>query len=72
MEHIPWYYAPVVYRDLLPATRLACRKILIEENIKRRTGPALYVFSLLGQNSPQQRELSQAPSFPSTVSRFFE
>jgi hypothetical protein len=68
MEHIPRYYEPAVYWDLLPATRLASRKILIEQNIKRRTGPALHVLSLLGQNSHQQRELSQAPSFPSTVS----
>ncbi len=30
------------------ATRLASRKILIEQNIKRRRWPALYVFSLLG------------------------
>jgi hypothetical protein len=28
---------------LLPATRLASRKILIEQNIKKRTGPALCV-----------------------------
>jgi hypothetical protein len=27
----------------LPATRLASRKILIEQNIKKRTGPSLYV-----------------------------
>jgi hypothetical protein len=36
-----------VNRSLLPVTRLASRKILIEQNIKRRTGPALCVFSLL-------------------------
>jgi hypothetical protein len=29
----------------LPATRLASRKILIEQNIKKRTGPALWVLS---------------------------
>jgi hypothetical protein len=33
---------------LLPLSGLDSRKILIEQNIKRRTGPALYVFSLLG------------------------
>ncbi len=27
---------------LLPATRLTSRKILIEQKIKKRTGPALY------------------------------
>ncbi len=32
----------------LPANRLASRKILIKQNIKRRAGPELYVFSLLG------------------------
>jgi hypothetical protein len=32
---------------LLPVSRLASRKILTEQNIKRRTGPALYVISLL-------------------------
>ncbi len=34
--------------DLLPVSRLASRKIIIEQNIKSRTGPALYAFSLLG------------------------
>jgi hypothetical protein len=29
---------------LLHGTRLASRKIVIEQNIKRQTGPALYVF----------------------------
>ncbi len=37
-----------MYRGLLPATRLAGRKILIEQNIKRQTGPAPCVFSLWG------------------------
>jgi hypothetical protein len=32
-------------------SRLASRKILIAQNIKRRTGPALCVFSFLGYNS---------------------
>ncbi len=31
----------------VPVTRLASGKILNEQNIKRRTGPALYIFSLL-------------------------
>ncbi len=30
--------------DLLPATGLASRKILIQQNIKKRTGPALWLF----------------------------
>ncbi len=36
---------------LLPVTRLASREILVEPNIKRQTGPALYVFSLLDWNT---------------------
>jgi hypothetical protein len=48
VEYIPCFVAPVVHWGLLPATRLASRKILTEHNIKRQTGPALYVFSLLG------------------------
>ncbi len=48
VEYVPYYSAPGVRWSLLPATRLASRKILIEQNIKRRTGPAPYVFSLLG------------------------
>jgi hypothetical protein len=46
-EYIPCYNAPTVHWYLLPATRLGSSKIFIEQNIKRRTGPALYVFSLL-------------------------
>ncbi len=45
MEYIPCYSALAVHWDLLPATRLASRKILIEQNIKKRTGPALCVLS---------------------------
>ncbi len=40
---------------LLPATRLDSRKILIEQNIKSRTGPALCVFSLLEYNSDESK-----------------
>jgi hypothetical protein len=43
MEYIPCYSALELHRGLLPATRLASRKILIEQNIKKRTGPALCV-----------------------------
>jgi hypothetical protein len=40
------------YWGLLPATRPARRKVLIEQNINRQTGPALCVFSFLGCNPP--------------------
>jgi hypothetical protein len=39
MEYIPCYSAPAVHLGLLPATRLASRIILIEQNIKKGTGP---------------------------------
>jgi hypothetical protein len=42
--------APAVHWGLPPATRLASRTILLEQNIKRRTGPAFYVFFLLVPN----------------------
>jgi hypothetical protein len=42
VEYIPCYSAPALHWGLLPATRLASRIILIEQNIKR-TGPALCV-----------------------------
>jgi hypothetical protein len=41
MEYIPCYSGPAEHWDLLPATRLASREILIEQNIKKRTRPAL-------------------------------
>jgi hypothetical protein len=47
LEYIPCYSAPAVHWVSLPASRLASRKILIEQNITRQTGPTLYVFSLL-------------------------
>jgi hypothetical protein len=47
VEYIPCYGAPAVHWGLLPGIKLLSRKILIELNIKRRTGPVLYVFSLL-------------------------
>jgi hypothetical protein len=43
VEYIPCYFAPELHCGFLPATRLASRKILIEQNIKKWTGPALYV-----------------------------
>jgi hypothetical protein len=36
LEYIPCYSAPAVHLGLLPATRLASRIILIEQNIKKR------------------------------------
>jgi hypothetical protein len=42
-EHILCYDGPAEHWGLLPATRLASREILIEQNIKKRTGPALCV-----------------------------
>jgi hypothetical protein len=41
LEYIPCYGGPAEHWGLLPATRLASREIFIEENIKKRTGPAL-------------------------------
>jgi hypothetical protein len=48
VEYILCHSAPAVHWCLLPATRLASKKILNEQNIKRQRGPALYVVSLLG------------------------
>ncbi len=43
LEYIPCYSGPAEHWGLLPATRLASREILIEQNFKKRTGPALWV-----------------------------
>jgi hypothetical protein len=43
LEYILCYGGQAEYWGLLPATRLASREILIEQNIKKRTGPALCV-----------------------------
>jgi hypothetical protein len=48
VEYIPCYSAPALHWGLLPATRLASREILIEQNIKKQTGPSLCV--LCGRN----------------------
>ncbi len=42
-EYIPCCTAPVLHWGLLPETRLASRIILIEQNIKKWTGPSLCV-----------------------------
>jgi hypothetical protein len=48
MEYISCYSAPAVYWVLLPASRLASRKILAEQNIWIRIAPALwYIYNLL-------------------------
>ncbi len=43
MEYIPCYSGPAEHWGPLPATRLASRKILVEQNIKKRTGLSLCV-----------------------------
>ncbi len=53
VEYIPCFSAPELHWDLLPATRLASRNILIEQNIKKQTGTALCVYNLLGLYSVQ-------------------
>ncbi len=53
--YIPCYSAPAVHWSLLHVTRLASRIILIEQNIKKRTGPAFYEYSLLGLDYLYQR-----------------
>jgi hypothetical protein len=42
------------FSSTVPATRLASREILIEQNFKKRTGPALCV--LCGVNSETTRK----------------
>ncbi len=44
-----------VYWGLLPATRLAIRRILIQQNIKKRTGPAFWLLCV--SNHPKAWEL---------------
>jgi hypothetical protein len=41
VEYIPCYSASAVLYGLLPASRIASRKIHVEQNIKIHTGPAL-------------------------------
>jgi hypothetical protein len=50
VEYIPCYSAPALHWGLLPASMLASRNILIEQNIKKRTGPAFFV--LCGSHRP--------------------
>jgi hypothetical protein len=41
--YIPRYSAPALHWGLLPASRLASRNILIEQNIIKQTGSSLCV-----------------------------
>jgi hypothetical protein len=43
VEYILCYGGPAEHWGPVPATRLASRKIFVEQNIKKRTGPALCV-----------------------------
>jgi hypothetical protein len=56
LEYILCYGGPAKHRGLLPATRLASRKILIEQNIKKRTGPALCVLCGLTNCQTKRRD----------------
>jgi hypothetical protein len=58
VEYIPCCTAPALHWGLLHATRLASREILFERNIKKRTGPALFV--LYGAHHSCQSH----PSYP--------
>jgi hypothetical protein len=60
MEYIPCYSVPTVHWGLLPATRLASRKMLIEQ---MWTGPALCVFSLLGFDSETKAEAAKGKPY---------
>jgi hypothetical protein len=54
VDYIPYYGASAAHWGLLLATRLANRKILIKQNIKRQTGSALYyiyIYNILGAPS---------------------
>jgi hypothetical protein len=52
VEYILCYGGPAEHWGPLPVTRLASRKILIEQNIKKRTGTALCV--LCGRDTEQK------------------
>jgi hypothetical protein len=52
VEYILCYGGPAEHWVPLSVTRLASRKILIEQNIKKRTGPALCV--LCGRDTEKE------------------
>jgi hypothetical protein len=68
LEYIPCYGGPAEHWGLLPATRLASREILIEQNIKKQTGPALCVLC-----EPDTEELVQTVGtvHPSPANKIF-
>jgi hypothetical protein len=55
LEYIPCYGGPAEHWGLLPPTRLARREILIEQNIKKRTGPSLCVLCEFKRGRVQYR-----------------
>jgi hypothetical protein len=57
VENILCYGGPAEHWGPLPATRLASRKILIEQNIKKRTGPTLCVLCALHAPTVQLRSV---------------
>jgi hypothetical protein len=68
VEYILRYGGQAEHWGSIPATRLASRKILIEQNIKKRKGPALCV--LCGFTKPFWRlytDLQEALQYPSVA-----
>ncbi len=68
VEYILSYGGPAEHRGPLLATRLASRKILIEQNIKKQTGPALCVLCGLARTHAagevQYEPTSHLPTYP--------
>jgi hypothetical protein len=60
LEYIPCYDGPAEHWGLLPSTRLASRDILIEQNIKKRTGPSLCVLCGLANSRVPGGEVTHA------------
>jgi hypothetical protein len=57
LEYIPCYGGPAEHWGILPATRLASREILIEQNVK--TGPALCVLCVHQREVGKTRGLAR-------------
>jgi hypothetical protein len=64
LEYIPCYGGPAEHWGLLPATRLASREIHIEQNIKKRTGPALCVLCVTSYLEIRYIQLSLQLTYP--------
>jgi hypothetical protein len=62
VEYIPCYGGPAIPWGFLPATRLASRKILIVQNIKKLTGPALWLLCGLYCIQVQYRVIGVHPT----------